>query len=422
MKLLVISRDCFSDTNANGKTLKALLNAFSPSELSQFYTSTDSPDFNFCNSYFRITDIQMLMSFLKKPKVIIESNSNSTTHNNSRTRSNKVWKLIQQLNYNYACRYLRERLWKLSPRWKPSLNKWLKEVQPMAILYMVGDSFFLDQLVERIALTFNIPIILFNVEAYRIINCNNRHGFDRIYNLISERSYNKLQKLSSLTIYNCYTIAKAYRKFYKIKDEVPVVAYNAYVFDIEKYQPINHKCNIVYFGNLGVGRISSIVDIADVLMQINKTLKIDVYGSAPENEIHYLLSHPQINYHGIVNQQQLSIIKQTADILLQVESFQPAIINKLKFAFSTKIAQYLCAGRAILSYAPPATAATIYLQSEDAAVVAIDKNSLYMKLSLLVNDASYRATYAKKALKIAHKNHDAVLTGEKIKYLINNLI
>ena len=421
MKLLVISRDCFSDTNANGKTLKALLNAFSSAELAQFYTGTDYPDYKFCNSYFRITDMQMLMSFIKTPGVTISQDCVEERHYR-KSRIIKMWDFIKRLNYNYAFRYLREILWGISPKWRCKFENWLRNEHPNAILYMVGDSFYLDNMVERIAEKFSIPIILFNVEAYRIIDCKKRCGFDKIYNLKSEFSYKKLQSMSSLTVYNCDTIADSYKNFYGINREVSVVAYNAHTFDVDVYESVDNRCNIVYFGNLGVGRIGSILDVADALIKINSSLKIDVYGVAPENEVHRLLAHPQISYHGLVDQQILLSVKQSADILLQVESFHQEIMDKLKFAFSTKIAQCLCAGRAILSYAPLNTASTIYLQSEDAAVIAVDKISLYKKLHLLINDVSYRTMYAQKALMVGHKNHDAILTGKKIKSLINNLI
>lgn len=424
MKLLVISRDCFSDINANGKTLKSLLNAFSPIELAQFYTGREYPDFEFCTSYFRITDMQMLFSFWKKCDLVIGNNSIVDTYSkeNINKGKSKFWSFVKRLNYNYFFRYIREILWFLSPRWRKLFEYWLTKEQPTAILYMVGDSFFLDKMVKTISLKFNIPIILYNVEAYRIINCRKRFGFDKLYNLISERSYKKLQHLSSFTIYNCNTIAEAYKNFYKFTNEVSYIAYNSFIFDVEKYVPTENKCNIVYFGNLGVGRIKSILDIADALIKMGSLFKIDVYGKAPDEEVYQLISHPRINYHGLVDQNQLSLVKQTADIFLQVESFSPEIMNKLKYAFSTKIAQCLCAGRAILSYAPIDTASTIYLQSEDAAVIAVDKHSLYNKLSLLINDQTYRTLYAQRALVVGHKNHDAREIGKYIRSIIEKQI
>jgi len=424
MKLLIISRDCFSKTNANGKTLESLLCSFKKEELMQFYTGVDNPDFGFCYSYFRITDMQMMKSFIKSPVVTVEKVCNTVALNikSEQTSELKIWASLKKLNYNFAVRYLRELLWKVSPRWKKKFYQWIEKEHPTAIMYMVGDSFYLDNLVLNISKRYNIPIILFNVEAYRIINCKERTGFDCLYNKKSERSYEKIQKQSALTIYNCNLLKESYQKFYSISEENAQIAYNAYTFDMERYTPVEGRCNIEYFGNLGVGRVSSLIDIANVLKKIAPELKINVYGCAPEKEEPFLRDHSHINYHGLVSQDVLTKVKQNADILLQVESFDPDIMKKLRYAFSTKIAQCLCAGRALLSYAPIETASTIYLKEETAAVIADDMESLKSELSRLIHESNYRKVWADRALEVAHANHDSASIGVSVRKQIEQLI
>lgn len=424
MKLLVISRDCFSKINANGKTLESLLCSFKREELMQFYTGVDNPDFDFCDSYFRITDMQMMKSFMKPPIVTVEKVYNTVTSNTGTEQisESKIWTSLKKLNYNFAVRYFREILWKVSPRWKKKFYQWIEKEQPSAIVYMVGDSFYLDNLVLNISKRYNIPVILFNVEAYRIINCKERTGFDRLYNKKSERSYEKMQKQSALTIYNCNLLKESYQKFYAIIEENAQIAYNAHIFDIERYTPVEGRCNIEYFGNLGVGRVDSLIDIANVLKKIAPELKIDVYGRAPKKEESFLKNHSHIDYHGLVDQDVLTKVKQNADILLQVESFDPDIMKKLKYAFSTKIAQYLCAGRALLSYAPIETASTVYLKEENAAVIADDMESLKLELGRLINESNYRKLCADRALEVAHANHDSALIGVNVRKQIEQLV
>ena len=423
-KILVISRDCFSQTNANGKTLESLLNSFKKDELMQFYTGVNNPDFEFCDSYFRVTDMQMMKSFFKKPVVTVKERTYSECLNakNSHEFESKIWSSLRKINYNFAIRFLREILWKVSPNWRKRFYRWLEMEKPKAILYMVGDSFFLDYLVIEVAKRFKIPIILFNVEAYRIIDCKERSGFDRLYNYKSERSYDKLQKLSALTIYNCNIIKNSFQSFYSVQNENALIAYNAHLFDVENYIPIKGRCNIVYFGNLGVGRVSSIIEIADTIKNISPNKKIDVFGKASDVDKQRLLFHPNINYHGLVGQDVLYKVKKDADILLQVESFVPEITKKLKYAFSTKIAQCLCAGRALLSYAPIETASTVYLKAENAAVITYNKSTLREELIKLIKHAEYRTEYANKALATAKRNHNSVEIGKVVKQRIEQIL
>lgn len=420
-KIFVVSRDSFSQTNANGKTLEALLCSFEKDELMQFYTGVNSPDFDFCDSYFRITDMQMIKSFIKKTDVNIEKPIEAGSTNVQVSKS-KVWTYLKKLKYNFAVRYLREILWEVSPHWKEQFYQWLDEESPRAILYMVGDSFFLDSLVLDVAKRYRIPIILFNVEAYRIIDCKERTGFDQLYNNKSEKMYEKLQKQSSLTIYNCNLLRKSFQSFYSIQNENALIAYNAHVFDIDKYTPNDGRCNIVYFGNLGVGRVSSIIEIANVVKEISPNIKIDVFGQASDIDKLLLMHHSNINYHGLIGQEMLHKVKTDADILLQVESFVPEIKKKLKYAFSTKIAQCLCAGRALLSYAPLETASTIYLKDEDAAMITDNIDSLKKELSKLINQAEYRLEYANKAYSVAKRNHNIVEIGNFVRHRIEQIL
>lgn len=417
MKLLVISRDCFSQSNANGKTLEALLSAFKKDELMQFYTGEDAPDIDFCSNYFCVTDRQMIKSFWTTPVVDVKKTEGPETRYKARLEAHmsKSWDFIKKYKYNYIVRYLREVLWRISPKWERDFNKWIDGGEPSAILYMVGDSFFLDQMVMEISARKRIPIILFNVEAYRIIDCKERSGFDRMYNTKAERTYNKLQHKSALTIYNCKPLRESFQKFYALKKENAHIAYNSYCFDVPEYSPQVGRCRIVYFGNLGLGRVGSLLDVANVTQEIDPNLKIDVYGKASESEIQKLRNHRGICYHGMVGQDILSKVKQEGDVLLQVESFEPSIMKKLRYAFSTKIAQCLCAGRALLCYAPISIASTEYLQEMDAAVIADSIDSLKTKLILLITNVQYRANYAEKALRVAKANHDSVIIGNNIR-------
>ena len=142
---------------------------------------------------------------------------------------------------------------------------------------------------------------------------------------------------------------------------------------------------------------------------------IDVYGNAPDGELEKLSAHPGIVYHGFVSAEQLHEIIDASDILLHVESFDPAYIDKLKYAFSTKIAQCFCAGRCLFSYAPKGTASTQYLLSTESAVVAAAPDELKNGLALIINNKEIRTEYAKRAKRLATQKHDMASVSRQIK-------
>ena len=65
MKVLIISHNPISTVNNNGKTMLTLFSSFEQEELCQLYVAPALPDVKKCNSYFRITDKDILKSYYR---------------------------------------------------------------------------------------------------------------------------------------------------------------------------------------------------------------------------------------------------------------------------------------------------------------------------------------------------------------------
>ncbi len=415
-KLLVFSFSGFSDQNANGKTLKALLNQWKPEELAQFYCGAEPQDFAFCHRYFHVTDGAMLKALLGKRGSRVRNFNGETAEKTTAPAASAKAGLpsfLRKHNYNFFLRSLRETLWNISPWGRKEFKQWAQEFSPDAILYMVGESRFMDQLVINTAHLLGVPVILYNPEAYRIIDVSKRKGLDKRFYKTAQRCYRRLHAMADLVIYNCEYLQSAYEKMYG-KDKHAIVAYNAAAFDTAPYAGGDAPLSLVYFGNLGVGRVPSLVELSETLGSIDPSLVLDVYGKATEGNEQLLQSAAHIRFHGLVDPSALVAIKQRADILVHAESFDDDIVPKLKYAFSTKLAQYLAAGRCTISYAPAETASTQYLLAEDCALVATDPAELVDRLRSAIQNSSLRKTYAQKALQTARQNHDLAVTGQRV--------
>ena len=406
-------------------TILSLMSAYSKDNLIQLCRSTDEKNFSFARSYFCVTDREMLTSFFfKKARGIYDCPQNQTESSNMdiSTSSAELSKGLRKNNYNFVLRWLRELLWIIAPWGKRKLLKWVKENNPQVIVYMVGESISNDIDVLRIVKKRKIPFVLYNCEGYRTINVDERKGIEKFFYKTVEKSYKKLQRLSGLVIYNCGYIKNRYQAMYKAPEK-SIIAYNSASFDTTPYliKP-EKKLTISYFGNLGVGRVASIMEIADFLMECHPDLKIDVYGRPSERDEQLMSRHPSIVLHGFVGQDTLLKVRENSDILLHTESFDPDIVPKLKNAFSTKIAQCLCSGRCLLTYAPIDMASTDYLLTEACACVASSKEEMKAKLNELIENPELRLMYANRALDSARKNHDKQITAELVKKSIGGLL
>lgn len=423
-KLMLVSFSGLSDHDANGMTMKAVLSAFRPEELCQFYSGTQTPDFTAAHAFFRVTDVQMMKSFLGKKfqrEFSYESDSapEQSAGAGQQHKTGALPGFLKRRNQNFALRISRELLWSIAPWGRKKLMAWAEKEKPDALVYMVGESAFTDRLVLSLGKKLQIPLVLYNCEAYRLVDTKKRKGLDRLHHNRIKRTYRKLNERAALTIFNCASLKQCYEKAYAAGNSM--LAYNSGDLDNTPYEPGN-PVRLAYFGNLGIGRVDALLDVAKALETADPTLYIDVFGSARGGEDEKLKHISNVRFHGFVDQEKLRQVKMESDILLHAESFDPDLIPKLQYAFSTKIAQCLCAGRSLLSYAPKELISTRYLLDEGCAVVATSKEELEEKLRELVSKEEMRVHYADLAKDTAQKNHCREVMARQVREQIEAII
>lgn len=423
IKALLFCHSGFSDENANGITMKKLLSAFPAEAKAEFYCDVQPPDYTAAHNYFRVTDSQMLKAFLfRKSRHIYRYDpaepaaAQASCAKKNAPRRIPGW--LKKHKYNFLLKWLREWLWKFSPWGHKALKAWIDDQAADVLVYMVGESLFMDDLVLKTAKRTGRPLVLYNSEAYRIIDLNTRRGLERAYYKRTHRRYEKLNRAASLVIFNSEMLRQEYAKRYAPAGET-LVAYNSADCTQPEYRA-GDSMNITYFGNLGVGRVPSLVQVADILRQLPGSPLLDVYGNAQQADQERFEAHSNIRYHGFVSAGELEKIVEKSDLLLHAESFAPEILPKLRYAFSTKIAQCLCAGRCFVSYAPEDMASTQYLRSQGMAV-AHDPAALQALLRSLVTSSDLRRENACQALALGKKNHKKETTAQWVREKIGEI-
>lgn len=425
-KILLFSHSGFSDANANGITMKNLLSAWPAEQKAEFYCDVQPPDFTAAHRYFRVTDVQAVKALLgRKSRHIFAPEPETQASGGSKAAQaakspGRIPGWLKKYKYNFVLKWLREWLWQISPWGHRSLEHWIDAVSPDAVFYMVGESLFLDKLVLDTCRRTGKPLVLYNGEAYRIIDLKTRRGLERAYYRRSAALYGKLCRRASLVIYNSEMLREGYEARYP--ETAPgMVAYNSAECEPEPYVP-NDPVKITYFGNLGVGRSDVLLQVADTLKTIDPKLILDIYGNAPGDYPERFRARENIAYHGFVSPGELKDIMNGSDILLHVESFDPEIVPKLRYAFSTKLAQCLCAGRCFVSYAPEQSASSRYLAESGGCVMVSSPEALTERLRELVSEPELRRQYARQALAIGRKNHDLQTTAHRVRSAVEQAL
>ena len=130
----------------------------------------------------------------------------------------------------------------------------------------------------------------------------------------------------------------------------------------------------MYAGNLGLERWRSLRQLADALRALGQeqgiTSRLDIYSTPEQIDAHRdaLLVPPITNLRGWVPSEQLPAVFHDADLLVHAESFDPAMADYTRLSFSTKLSQYMMAGRGILMFGPESVGAVWMLRAAEAGV------------------------------------------------------
>ena len=151
--------------------------------------------------------------------------------------------------------------------------------------------------------------------------------------------------------------------------------------EADDYDPAP-RCNtadkpirIVYAGNLTFNRWEMLRRLGLALKQLHDEgirSELSIYSSPAQVELYRnkLNIPPVVTLQGWVPPQQLPRIFHDADILVHCESFADEEVSEaIKWSLSTKISQYMMAGRCILAIGPAKLASIKFVKENDAGIV-----------------------------------------------------
>ncbi|WP_426710494.1 glycosyltransferase family protein [Cetobacterium sp. SF1] len=412
-KVLIISNNCFSNSGSNGRTLENLFYDWDKEKIAQFYINSEIPNSEVCNNYYQITDKDVLKKIFSKKLGRVLTNENLKEKLITKKKQNKK-SALKMLIRNF--------LWNVKKVEKNSLNDWLEKFNPEIIFLMAGDSPFIYNIARKIAQQKKIPLIIYNTEDYifkkndYFIKKNKLFYF--IFKKILKNSFEKTIKYSNCSIYLNEKLQKTYHTYYNHKSYVVMNSGR----NIKNYSTkVNKKLRISYFGNLGLGRIESLIQVGEIVKEIDKNLEITIYGKITEEQKEILLNNDNVlTYKGEISYAEVIKNMAETDILLHIENFSDYYREELKHAFSTKIPDCLYSHRCFLLYAPREIAVTEYLLNNKAAWVADDKNKLREILQKIIKNKDMRKKYVEAGLSLAIKNHNLQNNLKKVMSLIEN--
>ena len=152
------------------------------------------------------------------------------------------------------------------------------------------------------------------------------------------------------------------------------------------------KVKIVYTGGLMLERYQALNDIAKCIRALNfQEQRFELHIYAPNSEINEYREEMDegIFFHENVNHNEVYSLLTESDILVHVESFNPNVINFTKYSLSTKIPEYLAAGRPIIYFGPGYIGVGEFLKQNKLAKCVENVTSFKKELLLLCENEQY---------------------------------
>ena len=173
---------------------------------------------------------------------------------------------------------------------------------------------------------------------------------------------------------------------------------------------ISAPIQILYTGNLQIGRDKSLLKVVDALKEINREntfFRLDVYTKTQlSDEVKEQLSCDFCTLHAPVPQSEVLNLQEQADILLFLEDIDGPDAKTARLSFSTKITDYLSSGKCIFAVGCMDTAPMQYFLQNQAAIIANTREDMIEKLTNILENQEILKACAKQACDCGKKYHN----------------
>lgn len=383
MKILLISHCQLSVEYSIGKTLASLFSSFNKSELCQLYVHAGLPDIDICESYYRLTDKDVLKGLFAFGAKGQEVSATGTLFKDESKKSEKPHSVgkFKEL--------LRDALWKASRWFSRSLKTWLNKEKPTCIFVAVGSGKFLYDIALKISKKYNIPIITYVCDDF-YFNKSDKSLIGKLWSIKLRKKSDELFTSSKVLVSICREMSELYEKTFNTPAYTVMTGSN-----INKNKDFDEKTqikNIRYFGKLSLNRYKSILDIGKVLDELNlscdREFSLDVFcGNITEEQRKAFCGIKSVKFNDFVRGEDFDREFFASDALLHVEAFDEKIQERVKYSVSTKIADYIASGIPIFAYGPDGIASIEHLKRNDCAIIATQSKDLKGKLTELFFDS-----------------------------------
>lgn len=421
MRILVITRNAWDDTNSIGNTLSNFFGGINDIEFAAVYFRSAMPQNELCKNYYQSSEIDIIRNWFMSERIgkhFVKNAEDKTRREGIVEKKEKtIVRIIQKCGIELAYK-LSDYLW-YSEKWiNDNFRKFIESFAPDLMVSFVKSAPQYYLTIKYLRENYRIPLFSWIADdEYTVLL--KKHAQKEIHNL--QYILNESAVVRGCSVDLC----KYYNAVFGCKAE-PL--YKGCDLSIPMKATVGHPIVIVYAGNLLYGRIDILRQIADVVdgfARCGLEVSFEIYSNTPllPKEIKaYFGNGCATKYFG---KRDYSVIKQRlaeADVVLHVESFEPDQILKTKYSFSTKIIDYLQSGSVLLAVGPREVASMRYIQRIPGTCTIHNLERVHTELEALLMDSSHFYQRALEIRAFAQRYHNAPAVATELAEQFHKII
>lgn len=420
MKVLVITRNAWDDTNAIGNTISNFFSNIEDIEFASIYFRTAMPNNKLCRDYYQTSEIEILKKWFNTEKIgkhfYLDVNTRQKQESNTARKEKKIIRTIHKHGIKLAY-MLSDYAW-YSEKWiNKNLQEFIDTVAPDLIFTFVKSAPQYYLTVKYLRENYSIPLFTWiaDDEYTGLLKSNSFKEISHLEYILSQSALVKGCSESICEYYNSIFDCEATPLYKSCDISGPVK------------EKESNPVKIVYAGNLLYGRLEIICKISDLLEKYSyngKKYLLDIYSNTtllPSEVQNYFGNKRYTNYMG---KKEYDLIKESlseADIVLHVESFDDSQILKTRHSFSTKIIDYLQSGSVVLAIGPKTIASMDYLSHIPGVYIIDNLEYINEELCKVLNDSTHFYERAKKIREYAKMYHNPSVVANELREAIDKI-
>lgn len=380
MRILIVSRTPWNVSNSFGNTFSNLFDGMDDIEIYHICCQHGETNGSPAKKTFQMTDRAVMHSILRRKGGVGWIADNGTDCKSNAAVSEKAAKKRRPLAY-----YIRDMIWTLGA-WKhdAALRAFLGEAKPDVLYLPLYASCYMCDVQAYIADLCTVPTVGHISDDVFALSPDAPFAVRHYAHKVAKKLRRLIGRCAYLEVFaeNMQReYAKAFQKpIYLIGKGIDMSALPAVpapTGNVEKH--------FAYTGNIGGERWRT-------LLLVGKALErkgiLDIYSAtALTTEMQTAFAAcGSIRFHGAAPASDMPRIQSAADVLVHVEGFSPAAVAATQMSFSTKLVDYMLAGRPILAIGDGRINSIEVLENHGIGVVARSEEEVSAAVDALLQD------------------------------------